>query len=101
MNPKHILPKHDSQCSSVKWAAKLVDQIFKLTHLQWKYCNSYLKFCARDGAETVEEYEARMRRIEETLEYTDPEDLLADDRHLVEAYSLKDLAAASSEKRIM
>ena len=92
--------KHDSRRSSAKWAAELVDQIFKLTHLQWKYRNSYLKFRARDGAETVEEYEDRMRRIEQTLELTDPEDLLEGDRHLVEAYSLEDLAAATSEERI-
>ena len=42
-----------------------------------------------------------MRRIEQTLELTDPEDLLEGDRHLVEAYSLEDLAAATSEERIM
>ena len=41
-----------------------------------------------------------MRRIEQTLELTDPEDLLEGDRHLVEAYSLEDLAAATSEERI-
>ena len=34
------------------------------------------------------------------MEYTDPEDLLADDVHLVKAYTLKDLAAATSEERI-
>ena len=41
-----------------------------------------------------------MRRIEQTLELTDPEDLLEGDCHLVEAYSLEDLAAATSEERI-
>ena len=92
--------KHDSRRSSAKWSAELVDQIFKLTHLQWKYRNNYLKFRAHDGAETVEEYDARMRCIEESLEYTDPEDLLVDNWHLVKAYSLEDLMAATSEERI-
>ena len=41
-----------------------------------------------------------MSCIEETLEYTDLEDLLADDRHLLEAYSLEDLTAVASEERI-
>ena len=62
--------------SSRKWEAELVDQIFKLIHLQWKYRNNFLKHRANDSAETVEEYESRMRRIEESLELTDPEDLL-------------------------
>ena len=83
-----------------KWVAELVDQIFKLTHLQWKYRNNYLKYRANDSAETVEEYESRMRRIEETLQLTDPEDLLEEDRFLVEDYSLEELATMSSTKRI-
>ena len=92
--------KIESRRSSQKWAAELIDQIFKLTHLQWKYRNSYLKYRANDSAETVEEYESRMRRIEETLQLTDPENLLEEDRFLVEDYSLEELAAASSTKRI-
>ena len=90
----------ESRRSSQKWAAELVDQIFKLTHLQWKYPNSYLKYRANDSAETVEEYESRMRRIEETLQLTDPEDLLEEDRFLVEDYSLEELSATTSTKRI-
>ena len=42
-----------------------------------------------------------MRRIEEFLELTDPEDLLEEDRFLVEEYSLEELAAATSTKRIV
>ena len=66
----------ESQTSLRKWAAELVDQLFKLTHLQWKYRNNYLHHRVHDGAETVEEYESKMRRIENLLELTDPEDLL-------------------------
>ena len=80
----------------MKWAAKLVDQLFKLTHLQWKYRNNYLHHRAHDGAETVEEYESRMRCIEDSLELTDPEDLLEEDRFLVKEYSLKDQGAGNS-----
>ena len=90
-----------SRKSSRKWAAELVDQIFKLTHLQWTYRNNFLKHRANDSAETVEEYESRMRRIEEFLEHTDPEDLLEEDRFLVEEYNLEELAAATSTKRIV
>ena len=89
----------ESRKSSRKWAAELVDQIFKLTHLQWKYRNNYLKHRAHDGTETVEEYESRMHRIEESLELTDPEDLLEEDQFLVEDYSLEELAATTSTKR--
>ena len=42
-----------------------------------------------------------MRRIEESLELTNPEDLLEEDRFLVEEYSLEELAAATSTKRIV
>ena len=42
-----------------------------------------------------------MRRIEDSLELTDPEDLLEEDRFLVEDYSLEELAAATSNKRII
>ena len=90
-----------SRKSSRKWAAELVDQIFKLTHLQWTYRNNFLKHRANDSAETVEEYESRMRRIEEFLEHTDPEDLLEEDRFLVEEYNLEELAAATLTKRIV
>ena len=89
------------QLRSTKKGCELVDQIFKLTHLQWKHCNIYLKFHVHNGAETVEKYKASMRRIEESLEYTDTEDFLMGDWHLIEAYSLKDLAAASLKKKIM
>ena len=41
-----------------------------------------------------------MRRIEESLQLTDPEDLLEEDRFLVENYSLEELAATTSTKRI-
>ena len=68
--------------------------------MQWKYRNAYLKHRAHDGAETVEEYESRMRRIEQSLELTDPEELLKEDRFLVEDYSLEELAATTLNKRI-
>ena len=48
----------------------------------------------------MDEYEARMARISESLELTDPEDLLEEDRHLVEEYTLAELAEASTNTRI-
>ena len=68
---------------------------------QWKYCNNFLKHRASNSAETVKEYELHMRRIEEFLEHTDPEDLLEEDRFLVEEYNLEELTAAPSTKRIV
>ena len=43
----------------------------------------------------------RIRRIEEFLEHTDPEDLLEEDRRLVEEYTLAELAEAATNTRIM
>ena len=42
-----------------------------------------------------------MARIEQTLELTDPEDLLEEDRHLVEEYTLAELAEAETNTRIV
>ena len=42
-----------------------------------------------------------MRRIKESLELDNPEDLLEEDRFLVEEYNLEELAAAISTKRII
>ena len=42
-----------------------------------------------------------MKRIEQSFEHTDPEDLLEEDRHLLEQFSLEELAAATTETRII
>ena len=68
--------------SSKKWAAELVDQLFHLVHLQWTYRNKYLHFCAHDGAKTVTEYEAQMKRIAEVFNTVEPGHLLEEDRYL-------------------
>ena len=90
----------ESRRSSAKWTAEFLHQIFRLTHLQWTYRNNYIHYRVSDGAETVDEYEARMARISEALELTDPEDLLEEDRHLVEEYTLEELAEATTSTRI-
>ena len=64
------------------------------------YRNNYIHNRVSDGAETVDEYEARMARISETLELTDPEELLEEYRHLVEEYTLAELAEVSTSTRI-
>ena len=92
--------KIESRRSSAKWAAEFVDQLFRLTHLQWTYRNKYLHYRAHDGAETVEEYESPMNRIKQSFERTELEDLLEEDRHLVEDYTLEELAAATTDTRI-
>ena len=48
----------------------------------------------------MDKYEARMARISKSLELTDPEDLLEEDRHLVEEDTLAELAEASTNTRI-
>ena len=42
-----------------------------------------------------------MRRIKQFFEHTDPEDLLEEDRHLSEQFSLEELAAVTTETRII
>ena len=74
--------KIKSRRSSEKWAAELVDQLFHLVHLQWTYRNKYLHFCAHDGAKTVTEYEAQMKRIAEVFNTVEPGHLLEEDRYL-------------------
>ena len=78
-----------------------MDQLFHLTHLQWTYRNNYIHYRVSNGAETVDEYEARMTRIEQSLEHTDLKDMLEEDRHLVEDYTLAELAEATTNTRIM
>ena len=54
---RHYL-RINSKRSSTKWAANLVDQIFRFTHRQWTYRNNFIHYRARNGAETIAEYEA-------------------------------------------
>ena len=91
----------DSRRSSTKWAANLVDQIFRFTHCQWTYRNNFIHYRARDGAETVAEYESRMKRIVTEFDHTDPEELLEDNQHLLMDFNPETLADASSEDRIL
>ena len=84
-----------------KWAANLVDHIFRFTHCQWTYWNNFVHYRARDGAETVAEYEAWIEQIKTVFEHTDPEELLEDDRHLLYDFNPETLAAAVSEERIL
>ena len=93
--------KIKSRRSSAKWAAELVDQLFHLVHLQWTYRNKYLHFRAHDGAETVTEYEERMKRIADLFNTVEPEDLLEEDRYLVTDHSPEELAASSTQPRIL
>ena len=78
-----------------------MDQLFHLVHLQWTYRNKYLHFRAHDGAETVTEYEERMKRIADLFNTVEPEDLLEEDRYLVTDHSPEELAASSTRRRIL
>ena len=93
--------KIKSRRLSAKWAAELVDQLFHLVHLQWTYRNKYLHFRAHDGAETVTEYEARMKRIADLFNTVEPEHLLEEDRYLVTDHSPEELAASLTRRRIL
>ena len=100
LQAKHYA-KIDSRRSSKKWAAEFVDQIFRLTHVQWTYRNNYLHYRSSDNTETTTEYASRMRRIEAAFERVDPETLLAEDQYLVQEYDLTGLAAATTSERIV
>ena len=78
-----------------------MDQLFCLTHLQWTHLNNYTHYRVSNGAKTVDKYEDRMARIEQGLERTNPKDLLEEDRHLVEDYTLAELAEVATNTRII
>ena len=52
------------------------------------------------GAETAIEYEDRMARIIDTFKWVDPDELLPEDRHLVDSHSPETLATATLDARI-
>ena len=98
---RHYWRMDSMRSSTKKWAANLVDHIFRFTHCQWTYWNNFVHYRARDGAETVAEYKARMKQIEMVFDQTDPEELLEDDQHLLSEFNPENLAGASSEERIL
>ena len=83
-----------------KWAANFIAQLIKSTNLQWTYRNHFLHYRQHNGAETVSKYDNRMSRIIDTFEWVDPDELLPEDRHLVDSHSPETLATATSDARI-
>ena len=76
-----------------------MDQIFRLTHVQWTFLNNYLHYCTSDSTETATEYATRMKRIEVEFERVDPENLLEEDQYLVQEYNLQELTDATDRIR--
>ena len=85
---------------SQKWAVNFIAQLIKITDLQWTYRNNFVHYQRHSGDETAIEYEDRMARIIDTFKWVDPDELLLEDRHLVDSHSPKTLTTATSDARI-
>ena len=70
--------------SSPRWASGLVDMIIRITHRQWLFRNEFLHYQHHYGAESQREYSQIMARINHLHQHTDPDDLLPEDRYLLE-----------------
>ena len=84
--------------SARKWSAGLIERLIGLIHSQWLYRNSKIHYSSHFGGETVREYEDIMRSISQLVAGTDPDDLLPEDRQLMEV-DFNQLAQANSSVR--
>ena len=70
--------------SETRWATGFIENLICITHDQWTWRNEKLHYRKHPGAETRFEYEQIMTQIMNTLEMTNPEDLLPEDQFLLE-----------------
>ena len=71
----------DTFRTAESWARDLIEQLLCLTHRQWLLCNALLHFRLPDGRT----YAKRERLVEKFMDlmWTDPDDLLPEDRALM------------------
>ena len=79
---REYLSDRDTWRTAETWARGLIEQLLRLTHRQWLHRNAILHFRLSDGR-TIAERESLIRRVQDLM-WTDPEDLLPDDRPLLE-----------------
>ena len=87
-----------SRKSARKWTSGLIERLIGLIHNQWSYRNSKIHYASHYGGETTREYEEIMRSISQLVNDTDPEELLPEDRHLMEV-DFHQLATSNSNVR--
>lgn len=74
---------HPSRYKNAEWWAKgLMRRLLGITHRQWLHRNANVHIKKRDGKTQVQ-HEEIMDKVRDLL-YTDPMDLLEEDRHLLQ-----------------
>jgi len=71
----------DTYRTAETWATGLIEQLLRITHDQWLHRNNLMHF-KRKGGVTVAEY-AKIESTVKDLIWTDPDELLEDDRALL------------------
>ena len=65
-----------------RWCRIFIGKLLKLTHKQWLFCNSHVNYKKLDGL--TEKQQKEIFEWVKTLMWTDPGDLLAKYRYLLE-----------------
>jgi len=78
------------------WAVGLMEQLIRLTHRQWCYRNCKIHFKRSDGR-TALQHEEIVEKVKDLM-WTDPGDLLPEDRPLLEE-DFEELAASTAADR--
>ena len=79
-----------------RWCMLFVKQLLQLTHKQWLFRNSHVHYKKLDGL-TPAEHEKIFERVKDLM-YTDPSELLAQHRYLLEE-DFENLGEGSSGER--
>ena len=72
----------ETRMTAKRWARGLIQKLLQMTHKQWLLRNARVHI-KRKGDLTEEEHDKLLKRIEKMM-WIDPENLLSEDRHLLE-----------------
>jgi hypothetical protein len=78
---REFLEGRDTYITAETWARGFMERLIRITHRQWLHRNAKVHFKGTDGR-TLRQHEAITERIKDLL-WTDPEDLLEEDRCLL------------------
>jgi len=78
---REFLEGRDTYLTAETWARGFMERLIRITHRQWLHRNAKVHFKGTDGR-TLRQHEAITERIKDLL-WTDPEDLLEEDRCLL------------------
>ena len=76
------IAQHGLRSTAESWGRDLIHRLLELTHRQWIYRNTAVHFVAEGGL-TLTQHRTLMNEIE-SYAGTDPEDLLPENRHLLD-----------------